>query len=282
MFWIINDNIKFYPDKNQLVSVSNPDLSAMLTAPASRCLVLLLESFPNIVPQKDFFTFVWAEDGMLVPANTLYQNISIVRRGLRTTGETNDTLVSTVPRKGFQIDSSVKVTKVLPKEAEAEAEAEASEKSVKNELQDKHFSPEAEISVTETLQLKTDNKKGWSYNLIVPLILMLISFGLGVLLIQHSWNSDVEKNFFSTYTINSIENGCHFLSKNDDIKRFGNFIKFKNMIKQTGVDCKKYPWIYFLSSSSMPALSAFICKEPYENTSHSGCVTLYFREITSD
>lgn len=49
---------------------------------------------------------------MLVPANTLYQNISIIRRGLRTTGETDDTLVATVPRKGFQIEKNVRVTRV--------------------------------------------------------------------------------------------------------------------------------------------------------------------------
>ncbi|MDI5829897.1 hypothetical protein MJN51_41640, partial [Salmonella enterica subsp. enterica serovar Kentucky] len=41
---------------------------------------------------------------MVVSANTLYQNISIIRRGLRTVGENEDTLIITVPRRGFQIE----------------------------------------------------------------------------------------------------------------------------------------------------------------------------------
>ena len=92
--------------------MTRPELSVILTTPASRCLVLLLESAPEVVNQRDFFTKVWGEDGMLVPANTLYQNISIIRRGLRTTGETDDTLVATVPRKGFQIKKEVKVSRI--------------------------------------------------------------------------------------------------------------------------------------------------------------------------
>lgn len=44
---------------------------------------------------------------MVVSANTLYQNISIIRRGLRTVGENEDTLIITVPRRGFQIEPGV-------------------------------------------------------------------------------------------------------------------------------------------------------------------------------
>ncbi|MDM6888096.1 transcriptional regulator, partial [Enterobacter cloacae] len=68
MFWIINDNIKFCPENNLLVSMTRPELSVILTTPASRCLVLLLESAPEVVNQRDLFTKVWGEAGMLVPA----------------------------------------------------------------------------------------------------------------------------------------------------------------------------------------------------------------------
>lgn len=101
MYWIINDNIEFRPDSKKLISVSNPELNVVLTTPASRCLLLLLEASPDVVTQQEFFKKVWEDEGMLVPANTLYQNISIVRRGLRAVGETDRILVATVPRKGF-------------------------------------------------------------------------------------------------------------------------------------------------------------------------------------
>ena len=83
MYWIINDNIEFWPEHRKLISVHNADLNVVLTTPASRCLSLLLEAFPDVVAQQDFFTRVWEEEGMRVPTNTLYQNISIIRRGFR-------------------------------------------------------------------------------------------------------------------------------------------------------------------------------------------------------
>lgn len=107
MLWIINDNIEFNPEMNRLASLSRPDLNIILTTPASRCLRLLLENAPSVVSQQTFFQKVWEEDGMVVSANTLYQNISIIRRGLRTVGENEDTLIITVPRRGFQIEPGV-------------------------------------------------------------------------------------------------------------------------------------------------------------------------------
>lgn len=77
MYWIINDNIEFWPEHRKLISVHNADLNVVLTTPASRCLSLLLEAFPDVVAQQDFFTRVWEEEGMRVPTNTLYQNIPL-------------------------------------------------------------------------------------------------------------------------------------------------------------------------------------------------------------
>ena len=70
MYWIINDNIEFWPEHRKLISVHNADLNVVLTTPASRCLSLLLEAFPDVVAQQDFFTRVWEEEGMRVPTNT--------------------------------------------------------------------------------------------------------------------------------------------------------------------------------------------------------------------
>lgn len=280
MFWIINDNIKFSPENNQLVSLTKPELNVILTTPASRCLILLLESSPGVVSQKDFFKKVWAEEGMIVPVNTLYQNISIIRRGLRTAGETSESLVATVPRKGFQIDSNVKVTRVMTEEILAENPEDNATPEEDEEAQHvAQETPAADTPLTQTVQKKRTLPL---YRRYILLLSMLISFGLGVLLFQYPWFQHSEKDFFKTYNINRTENGCHFVSKNEDISSRGNFTKFKDMILQTGLDCKRYPWVYFPSSSSTPVLSALACHEPYEKQNNSGCVTLYFRGVTSD
>lgn len=55
MYWIINKNIEFWPENKRLISLKNPAQSVTLTAPASHCLVLLLEATPELVSQQVFF-----------------------------------------------------------------------------------------------------------------------------------------------------------------------------------------------------------------------------------
>ncbi|WP_054178744.1 winged helix-turn-helix domain-containing protein [Trabulsiella odontotermitis] len=275
MLWIINNNIEFRPEKNRLSSVTNPELSVILTTPASRCLTLLLEAAPEVVPQQDFFKKVWEDDGMLVPANTLYQNISIVRRGLRTVGETEGTLIATVPRKGFQIDSTIKVEQI-----EEIAGTEAAGNTVDdvevagdNALRDVTPPP-----VSETTDSNRNSKRARN----LRALLMVLSFIVGALIFQYPWYLTNEKNFFDNYRLYETVNGCQFFSRSDDIDGSDSFQKYKTAVMKTGVDCKKYPWIYFSSSSTAPALSALICHRPYERKSNSGCITLYFRGLNDE
>lgn len=262
MAWIINNNIKFNPDTNKLTSLSKPELIVTLTTPASRCLILLLESAPNVVSQKQLFEFVWAEDGMLVPTNTLYQNISIIRRGLRAAGETEEQIVITVPRKGFQIDSHVMIYK-------GEEPIISDETVIKNNPKEDCVNYDHKIN--DLIPHSTEKN-----NIFISFILFVLSLFFGFFLFQMVTSSESSKNFFNDYKINKIEGGCHFYSKNFDIKKQGNFTKYKNIILKTGIDCKKYPWIYFPTSSSTPAISAIACQKPYEKKSNADCITLYF------
>ncbi len=168
--------------------MTRPELSVILTTPASRCLVLLLESAPEVVNQRDFFTKVWGEDGMLVPANTLYQNISIIRRGLRTTGETDDTLVATVPRKGFQIKKEVKVSRIENDVTESEsAIAEAQPVTGSKEV----------IAETTAVQVK-DKTPRHDYRRYLPLLFMALSFGLGYFILHLAVHDYSRKDFLKT------------------------------------------------------------------------------------
>jgi DNA-binding winged helix-turn-helix (wHTH) protein len=275
MLWIINNNIEFRPEKNRLSSVTNPELSVILTTPASRCLTLLLEAAPDVVPQQDFFKKVWEDDGMLVPANTLYQNISIVRRGLRTVGETEGTLIATVPRKGFQIESNITVEQV-----EESPAADVTGNTIAN---DEVSGDNALLDVTPPpVAESTDNKQKSKLSRNTRVLLMVLSFIVGALIFQYPWYLKSEKNFFDNYRLYETVNGCQFYSRSDDIDGSDSFQKYKNAVMKTGIDCKKFPWIYFSSSSTAPALSALICHKPYERKSNSGCITLYFRGLNDD
>lgn len=249
MLWIINENIEFNPERNRLASLSRPDLNVILTTPASRCLCLLLESAPSVVTQQTFFQKVWEDEGMVVPANTLYQNISLIRRGLRTVGETDDALIATVPRKGFQIEPGVPIGTM------SKASAVAVEKK------------EIPAPVLPRRGLKRYSVPLW----------MLLSLAGGIFLGYISVQTLPEKNFYDRYTLVETTQGCHFFSRNEDIVSASRFENDKTMILKTGLDCQKYPWVYFPTSNRLPALVALICQRPYKTRGDTGCVTLLFR-----
>ncbi|EAY8071027.1 transcriptional regulator [Salmonella enterica] len=252
MLWIINDNIEFNPEMNRLASLSRPDLNIILTTPASRCLRLLLENAPSVVSQQTFFQKVWEEDGMVVSANTLYQNISIIRRGLRTVGENEDTLIITVPRRGFQIEPGVSLMTIR--------------KDFAQPIEKKGETP--------------PRMSGRWFKHYVPVLWMTGTFAVGILLGTISWQTVPDKDFYDRYTLVETTQGCHFFSRNEDIESGSRFAGYQSMILKTGMDCQKYPWVYFPSSSRTPAVTALICQQPYKTRGDTGCVTLFFRGVT--
>ncbi len=85
MYWIINKNIEFWPENKRLISLKNP-AQCYIDGSGKPLSCSFMEATPELVSQQVFFKKVWEDEGILVPANTLYQKISIVRRGLRDVG----------------------------------------------------------------------------------------------------------------------------------------------------------------------------------------------------
>lgn len=282
MHWNINDNIEFRPDEKKLISMNNPEINVTLTTPASRCLLLLLEASPDIVHQQDFFKKVWEEEGMLVPTNTLYQNISIVRRGLRAVGETDRRLIATIPRKGFQIDSSVKICRKTDTETSLNvAEIADSPPEEKTLLPDGGTSVIAIPSFSETTKAPVKTRLFRRRGL-VPFLVMCAAFITGVFATWFLWHVDDTPAFFNTYTLAETEEGCHFYVKDDSHDNKSNYQRYKALIKSSGLNCKSYPWIYMPTSKTFPTLAAIVCRNKYTTASAPACITLYFRGVNSD
>lgn len=264
MYWIINEFIEFRPASKKLISRRNPELNVVLTSPASRCLLLLLEASPDVVPQQELFKKVWEDEGMYVPTNTLYQNISIVRRGLKAVGETEQTLIATIPRKGFKIEQGVKIVRMASEELFPEEEQEEEQTGNAEELLlpvNEHQQPR--ISLMSRLSL---------------VFIMLLAFIVGATGMHFYWHSGETTPFFADYKLLEQENGCHFYVKDDSHDGDNNFARIKTLITRTGLDCKKYPWIYLPLSKTDPGLAVLVCKKDYLVHSVPGCMTLSFRE----
>ncbi|MDH2911417.1 transcriptional regulator [Kosakonia sp. HypNH10] len=287
MHWIINEYIEFRPVLKKLTSLKNPEVSVILTTPASRCLLLLLEASPEIVLQQDFFKKVWEEEGMLVPANTLYQNISIVRRGLRAVGDTDQKLIATIPRKGFQIDDGVRIIKqddIVRTDNKIELPTldvpspALPERSVVSE--DVDASPEPGLPpASQPLPGEDDNR---IKKLLLPLLLVLISFVTGFIVTSFIWYKHAEPAFFNTYTLTETDSGCHLHTRNDIHDNNNPYSKYKTLILNTGLSCKSYPWVYFPLSVTSPTLTALACKKKYTTESSPGCISLHITGINRD
>lgn len=102
---VLNDLINFEPEKKNF---NSRDAHVHISAPASYCFQLLIEKQGELVTHEELFHYGWRQFGMEVTANTLYQNISLIRRGLETCGLQED-IIRTMPRRGFILSPAVKI-----------------------------------------------------------------------------------------------------------------------------------------------------------------------------
>ena len=107
--YILNKRAWFYPELHKLIYKSEGYKQVLsLNIPASRCLMLLIENRHSVVSRDDFLEYVWKSNGRFVALNTYYQNISILRKNLRTAGFSNDAVV-TIAKKGLILHKNISV-----------------------------------------------------------------------------------------------------------------------------------------------------------------------------
>lgn len=105
---IINDAILYTPEEHRLSPLGVRGKENVLNVPVSRCLQLLLQRPGVVISQEEFFREVWQKNGQYVTANTLYQNISLLRKGMREAGLTKN-IIKTVPKVGIVFSGAVEI-----------------------------------------------------------------------------------------------------------------------------------------------------------------------------
>lgn len=105
---IINDTVLYLPEEHRLCPLRVRGKETVLNVPASRCLQLMLQRPGVVIGQSDFFTEVWQKHGQYVTANTLYQNISLLRKGMREAGLSKN-VIRTVPKVGVVFSGTIEI-----------------------------------------------------------------------------------------------------------------------------------------------------------------------------
>ena len=99
---IINQEIIFNANMNELRPLAGDGECISLNAPTARCLLLLLQNCGKVISRDEFLAAVWETRGVVVSQNTFYQNISLLRKSLVKAGLSEDIII-TVRQKGFSV-----------------------------------------------------------------------------------------------------------------------------------------------------------------------------------
>lgn len=248
-YYIINGLVEFHPAASTLRDLNNPERVVVLNSPAGRCLLLLIERVGSIVTQQECMDIVWQRRGMLVSPNTYYQNISILRKGLKKVGFETDPIV-TIPRIGLTLASDTQIT---IKETQPQAEEE------------EHAAPDV---CEETVAPMVSTRRFW-----LPAALVVLLVLSGVSVISHRLMHD--SYFVDGYRFATKLGECQlYFARDIETQRD----RDKALVYATPFkeQCVNYPWVYVSGYTLLPRASVIRCDRPM--TESNRCMSDYFIE----
>lgn len=250
-YYIINGVVEFHPAASTLRDLNNPEQVVVLNSPAGRCLLLLIERAGSIVTQQECMDIVWQRRGMMVSPNTYYQNISILRKGLKKAGFETDPIV-TIPRIGLTLASDTQIT--IKETQLPSAEPDAPVQTVQEE-----------ISVPQPVAPAV-KRRIW-----LPGVLLGLLLFISVVVISHSRAHD--NYFVDGYRFTTMMGECRLYfardieTPHDRDKALSYAAPFKD-------ECSSYPWVYISGYTLLPRASVIRCDRAM--TEPNRCMSDYF------
>ncbi|TDS84872.1 DNA-binding winged helix-turn-helix (wHTH) protein [Rahnella sp. BIGb0236] len=162
---LLEGKVAYEPDTHSVYNVGDEKNQVTLAIPASLCFFDLLQKKGEIVSHDELLSSAWESRGMIVAPNTLYQNMSILRKSLISLGISSN-IIKTVPKRGFVIPSD------FPVEFIYETENTLPEKS-QQEAFDKSKPPEV---ISAPPPEHTESVSRWVQNLVLTLICGLVVY----------------------------------------------------------------------------------------------------------
>lgn len=262
LYYVLNGVVEFRPDKHQLILSGQSNHTHTLNAPASRCLKLLLEQRPKLVRQSDFYSYVWGDEGKQVSVNTLYQNIALLRKGLKNLDERSAEAIVTVPKQGFKFSEEVGVLVVSP---EGESVVE------KDILLSTHPPIHTPKNYLDIFLRPAIRKNKWLNIFFIIYISTLI-----ILLINISTKIDLLGGFkfsklFSDYNMIKKEDGCFFYASHTN----ENFLPgptVKNLTSEDFYSCQHFPYRYITMQEFSVVTSHLVCEKPIASNTKQKCI----------
>ncbi|WP_428944127.1 winged helix-turn-helix domain-containing protein [Pantoea sp. FN060301] len=252
MFYTINGAVIFNSVKHTIVSCQpGSGKECKLNQPASRCLLLLIQNNGKTISQERFIDEVWRKKGMEVAVNTFYQNISILRKALRSCG-LDERVVITVPKKGIMLH------------------AEIEEQPDPNSIE---LSTENVYALQETLRIKREKPQLKIIYILVTILTLLL---INTLFFFFFLNKH-DPSLYPDYRYQTLYNGCKFYT-NTSLT-----YKIKETEKLNGVlDCQNYAFVYLTLYSFSKQASLLMCSSELSTAGAKSCYIKFIKEPDFD
>lgn len=266
--YVLNACIEFYPQKCQLSACENKSLTVKLHAPVSRCLELLVERRYEMVPQKDFYPYVWGSEGKQVPVSTLYQNIALLRKALKTFHEEGSQIINTVPKQGFSLHPNVTVQELVGGQEITESiTVQTTDQSLVTQggLFNERLSSLPPVAVEKETIVRRR-----FHHFLLPAGIFALSGLLAYQLTQ--WDLSSPELDLSQYSKRGEIAECQIYTNSPDTEMNNASI----LINNNRIDCSKKAYLYITGFQYSEHQSMLLCTRALDDSSSPKCLAYNF------
>lgn len=257
-YYTIDNNIDFYPATGA-ISSSYTGKGIKLNAPTAQLLEAFISRVDVVIPQSELYSLAWGEKGVNVTPNTLYQNISLLRKALHDSGLSSET-ITTIRGKGF----------IFRAKSVVEHQVDDKNDDVKGDNTD---TQQISINIEEKKQPKT-LKSHITYHIKIILIFLMLLVFISIFDVYQSAQKKV-KNSPINFILLSSTNGCRLFIDAAD-KDIINKNDINNLLHDSTLKCDKYPYIYVSHSTRHSAISIISCEFVINDNKKNNCKTEIF------
>lgn len=180
--FLLAQRFVFDPNSNSLADQQNGNEVVRLGSNESRILLMLAERPNEVITRNELHEFVWREQGFEVDDSSLTQAISTLRKMLKDSTKSPE-FVKTVPKRGYQLISTVERLSPLSSDSiseldEQEEENEApvvdleqfAESAVETPVDE---TTEAEVTVEKPKTAPSQKNANWLFRILVVVAVLL-------------------------------------------------------------------------------------------------------------
>jgi len=260
---ILNGRVIYNKGTATLMAVEKNKDTVTLTTPANNCLQILLDNGTEITTQKVLFEEVWEKHGIPINANTLYQNIAMIRKAFRQLGEEEEIIV-TIPRRGMVIADGVQIADfitdpVLPEEYTDQAV-----------VQDNAAQPEERLANTEEKHNVIPGKIKRRIMLVLLYVVVMAATGFAASFAYQAY-LNTQSRFYSYRYLGEAQKCQIYIDSQGENKSLA---AVAERLAKSGLHCDNRERVYFSSFSGAPRESFILCDGDILKTT-SQCRSLY-------